>query len=331
MRENLLREIAAEYEQLRAQNRAEEQARLERAIAADPEIGVLVQKRQQMFHERARQAFANPAQAMDISASLAQEMDALQKQLRRQLVKAGFAETYLQPVYHCEKCRDTGYVGEVLKDRCECLNRKLQTRMFDRLGNGVDPRETFENYNALIYPDTPLEDARKGTQRAYMERMKARCESFADMFPHNPIRNLMFVGSSGLGKTYLMNCIANRVIQRGQTALKITAYQLSERMRAAVFDNDTEGFRTLIEVPLLLIDDLGSEAILENLSLVQLFTIINERELAGLSTIISTNLDVLQFQQRYTERICSRLFDSRSTLMCNFTGRDVRLGNKKND
>jgi len=329
MRENLLREIAAEYEQLRAQNRAEEQARLERAIAADPEIGVLVQKRQQMFHERARQAFANPAQAMDISTSLAQEMDALQKQLRRQLVKAGFAETYLQPVYHCEKCKDTGYVGEVLKDRCECLNRKLQMKISARTGNGTDPRETFENYNSNVYPDIAYDENKDDTQRRYMERMRGRCESYADLFPNNPIRNLLFFGSSGLGKTYLMNCIANRVIQRGHTALKITAYQLTERMRAAVFENDTEGFRTLIEVPLLLIDDLGSEAILENVSIVQLFSILNEREIEGLATIISTNLKLREFRKRYTERICSRFLDPRNTMICRFSGQDIRLGIEK--
>ena len=96
-------------------------------------------------------------------------------------------------------------------------------------------------------------------------------------------------------------------------------------MRAAVFEHDWEGFSAVLEAPVLLLDDLGAEPIINNVTIEQLFTLLNERELNGLHTVISTNLTPAELQSRYTERIGSRLLDKRSTSMLPFYGDDVRL------
>ena len=62
----------------------------------------------------------------------------------------------------------------------------------------------------------------------------------------------------------------------------------------------------------LMIDDLGSEPLMQNVTVEQLFNLLNERQNKGLSTVISTNLEMSKFRERYTERIASRLRDSRS-------------------
>lgn len=324
MQEHLLRELASEYEAIRAENRAEGARRLSRATGIDPEIGALYEKRRLLFREKAEAAFASPDRALGIGEALTREVEAMQAELRARLVHAGFPEDYLQPVYQCHNCHDTGYVGELLRERCACLNQRLMARAVG--GAGLDARETFETYDDSVYSDTPLKKHPGDTQRIYMARIRDRCVAYAELFPENPLPNLFFFGASGLGKTFLMNCIGNRVAARGYAPLKVTSYQLTERMRAAAIAHDGDTFRALIEAELLLIDDLGSEAILENVSIVQLFTLLNERELAGLPTIISTNLSLNEFKARYTERICSRLFDRRATLICEFAGKDVRLG-----
>ncbi len=330
-KDNLLRELAAEYERLRGENREEDLRRRAEVSAADGGIAGLLEEREELFRRKAREAFENPERAMAISADLTRGTERIQAQLRERLAALGYPADYLQPVERCAKCHDTGYVGDTVRERCECLEKRLQERMAGEAGNGADPDETFERFDASVYPAVPVGRDRQTTQREYMLRLRDRCESFADAFPNTPHRNLLFVGSSGLGKTYLMNCIANRVRQRGGTVLKLTAYQLTERMRSAAFGREPEAFQTLLEVPLLMIDDLGAEAMLENLSIVYLFNLLNERELAKLSTVVSTNLTLREFRDRYTERICSRLFDPHATLTCAFSGKDVRLGLKEKE
>lgn len=103
-------------------------------------------------------------------------------------------------------------------------------------------------------------------------------EEYAQNFPDNSKRNLLLYGPSGLGKTYLLNCIARRVLDRGFSVLKVTAYRMLEGMRNAHMGEDDQGeLRMMMECELLLIDDLGTEPLLRNVSLEYLFTLFNER------------------------------------------------------
>jgi DNA replication protein DnaC len=250
----------------------------------------------------------------------------MQAELRARLSRAGLPDNYLQPVFACSLCRDTGYVGEPIRDRCECFNKKLAERLLRDPSCGLQADETFERFDEGIFPDVPSSPETPLSQRAFMLRVRERAESYADLFPHNPRRNLLLVGKAGLGKTYLLNCIGNRVRARGLQVQKITAYQLSDRMRSLVFQQQREAFNALLDVPLLLLDDLGTEPLLNNITLELLFTLLNERDLNGLHTVISSNMMLDELHARYTERISSRLFDKRNTGIIKFEGTDVRLG-----
>lgn len=325
MRESLYRQVDAEYALLREQEFAEQEARQAEAEAADPLIGVLAGRRMERFRQTAQRMFTDAANAQQSAETLRKDIVAINAEIRARLKKAGFDEDYLQPRYRCAKCKDTGFVGEPIRERCECFMARVRQLSVERQGMGIDPSETFSAYNAEIYPDVPLEKRPGHTQRSYMELVKARCMAYADAYPHDPRRNLLFVGAAGLGKTYLLNCVGNALLEKGVPVLKVTSYQLTERMRAAVFQHDWEGFSAVLETPVLLLDDLGAEPIINNVTIEQLFTLLNERELNGLHTVISTNLTPLELKARYTERIGSRLMDRRSTAMLPFYGDDVRL------
>lgn len=325
MREGIAREVEMQYEAQRAANHREEARRLMEAAQADPEIGRLVDSRQSLFARQAREAFARPADALAIGESLRQEMAALQASLRSRLMTAGFPADYLQPVYACTRCHDTGHVGEPIRERCTCYAERALALAMARDDHGLLPEETFEAYRDEIFSKTPLPHGREDSQRSYMARIRTRCEAYADEFPDGPRRNLLFFGKSGLGKTYLMNAIGNRVRARGDQVLKLTAYQFTERSRAAIFNRDEDAFSLLLEIPLLLLDDLGVEPIISNITLEQLFTLLNERGLRRLHTVISTNLMVEELEKRYNERICSRLFDRQNTMIIEFLGDDVRM------
>lgn len=316
MREGLRRDIEMEYEAQRAANRAEEARRLADATRADPMIGALVADRLRLFGDSARRALDRPAEAQAISTTLSTRVAAIQTELRDRLTAAGFDADYLQPVYACDICHDTGYVGEPIHERCSCFARRMRAHAARRPGEGLDIGETFERYDKTVYADP---------YQGKMEKLRTFCETYADTFPGGERLNLLMFGMSGLGKTYLLNCIGNRVHQRGGEVLKVTAYQLTERMRASIFARDEQAFAELLQVPLLLLDDLGVEPTIPNVTIEQLFTLLNERSLSRLHTVISTNLQLDELTRRYTERVCSRMFDRQRTAVLAFEGTDVRL------
>ena len=115
-----------------------------------------------------------------------------------------------------------------------------------------------------------------------------------------------------------------RVTSRGYSAVRITAFRMFEAMRQQHVGNDEkfDGFSTLIEVPLLLIDDLGTEPMMRNITIEYLFTLLNERIAAKRHTVIATNLTLEQIKERYGERVSSRLMDHCGVLQ--LTGKDLR-------
>lgn len=325
MRESLRKEIETEYEAQRASNHAEEDARLRHATEADPVIGKLVAERARLFQNGAREAISRPKDAQYISEVLTTRISDIQTELRMRLADVGLATDYLQPVYQCADCKDTGYVGDPIRERCACFHRRVRAHAAKQHGHGLNPHETFETYDEFVYPDIPLAPGNPDSQRSFMARLRTLCLGYAAEFPNNPRRNLLFFGTSGLGKTFLLNSVGNEIRQRGGEVLKVTAYQLVERMRASVFDRDPAAFSVLLETPVLLLDDLGVEPQYTNISFEHLFTLFNERQLAGLHTVISTNLSLNELEKRYNERICSRLFDARNTIIVEFKGQDVRF------
>ena len=113
-------------------------------------------------------------------------------------------------------------------------------------------------------------------------------------------------------------------MDRGLSAVRITAFRLFEAMRQQHVGNDEryDGFTSLIEAPLLLIDDLGTEPMMRNITVEYLFTLLNERIAARRSTVIATNLTLDQLKDRYGERVSSRLLDHCGVLQ--LKGKDLR-------
>ena len=236
-RENVTREALSALEAQRAQNLTEEKRRREEAAGKSPEIARLMEKRQQVFFGGMRGAFSAPANAAEISAKMKSEMECINADIRRALVQAGFPEDYLQPVYRCSICRDTGYVGEPVHEQCQCLKRAVMNRLYQAEGLQGLERENFDVFDEDIFPDTPIE-GRKTSQRAFIRKCREFCENYADTFKADEGKGLLLCGKSGLGKTFLMNCVAQRVLERGYSVVVVSAYKLIEAMRRYQFGED---------------------------------------------------------------------------------------------
>lgn len=318
---NVIRQLLGEYEQQREENYREEQRRKREASGVDPEILDLINERMFVFRDAQRAAFANGS--VDTQAMQAQ-LEALSTRIREKLVNAGFPEDYLQPIYRCPICRDTGYVGELIREKCNCLKQRIMDAENASERKGGLGSHSFEQFDLNVFPDEPVK-GEKATQREHMRRVERAARRYAEDFPDTQKNNLIFFGAPGLGKTFVADCIASRVMDRAFVVRRVTAYRLMELMRKFQFDgSEAQAVDYLQTCDLLFIDDLGTEPQTKSTSS-YLFQIINERNNNDLHTIISTNCAPEQLCDLYSERVASRLMDVSKTVCIKFYGRDLRM------
>ena len=176
-----------------------------------------------------------------------------------------------------------------------------------------------ENFDTLSY------DFHQGEDLAIFKKNVNTCKNFVNTFPAD-YSNLFFYGTVGTGKSFLSGCIARELIEKGCSVIYFSAAGLFETLSRSMFDyKNKDELHSLHEdlygCDLLIIDDLGTECI-NNVTASQFFSLLNERHLSKKATIISTNLFLEDIQNRYSERIFSRIIDNYT--ICKFTGSDIR-------
>ncbi len=248
---------------------------------------------------------------------------------RRQLVsESGFSEDYLTNIYKCSECMDTGFA---LGKKCRCLKQKLINNYYE-LSNlsRVLENENFVNFSFDFYSKEV--DPRFGVSPlANATAIYKACMDFVLNFNKN-FSNLLFYGETGLGKTFLCNCIAKDLLDIGASVVYLTAPRFFKKIEDLRFNRDEmespgEQLDMIFTCDLLIIDDLGSE-FSTLITTSELFNIINTRLLDKRQTIISTNLSFSDLQRTYTDRIASRILGNYT--MFELIGDDIRLKKKLN-
>lgn len=315
----VLRQILEEKQ--RTKQRAESLAdeKRERIAEQAPLYANMQDNITKIYMELSRDAISGELDADALSKKGYEKVMQLKAKAEAELAKAGYTPADLAPDYECPLCEDTGFVGEIKKQRCSCVQKELMRRLYDQAGIGG---QTFENFDLGIFPEIPVKGGE--SQRKWMESAKRLGERYAEGFPNNRRKNLLMTGYPGLGKTYLMNCIAARILDKGYSVMRLTAYRMFEIMRKYHRGQDAGEMEDMLTVDLLTIDDLGTEPMMENITVEYLFTLLNERRVNGLSTLIATNFDLQGLALRYTERVASRLADTQNSLVLNFDGMDLR-------
>lgn len=317
MNNQILSAVLAEYEARRLENEREEAQRQAEIEEKHPDLATLLHQRHQLILQSVRSGL------MGCPEEPEEKMAAYNKKIAAALVRAGYPENYLEPIYQCEKCRDTGYVygPDSLQKPCACLLAACQSRLRgSEEGNGP----SFQRFDPARFPAEPLPGT-DVTQREYMEVVREKCLRFAENVPAGPVKTLLLHGGSGLGKTYLLQCVEKHARDRGIDAVYVTAFDLLTALRAAYFSRVGDEAREYFDAQLLLIDDLGMEPLMENITVEQIYNLINARLARGLYTALSTNLSRTELKEKYTERLSSRLLDTRSGLAIPLLGKDIRL------
>lgn len=243
------------------------------------------------------------------------------------LKNLGYPEDYLKPRYRCPICQDTGYVGI---NKCSCFN-KLATDMLYSHSNikNMSADENFNTFRFDFYDDTDIDPVTGKTALANAKDAYEKARIFVDSFDKS-FNNIFLYGDTGVGKTFLTNCIATEIIAMGKSTIYYTSFELFDMLAKTRFGGDSEDnnvYDAILSCDLLIIDDLGTE-LPNSLTASQLFLIVNERILREKATIISTNLAVPAFSEIYSTRTFSRISSEYTFLK--LTGADIRvkIGNK---
>ena len=255
---------------------------------------------------------------------LKEDLKDLREQKSLIIRAAGYPDDYLELHYRCPDCRDTGLIDG---RKCHCF-LQAQMKLLHAQSNLEDVLER-ENFNALsyeYYDDTEILPQLGITNAAYMRRVVAGCREFVRDFDKKH-DNLLFTGSTGVGKTFLTNCIARELMDDFHSVIYLTASDLFDVFSRNKFDYDNaedmkDMYRFILDCDLLIIDDLGTE-LNNSFTSSQLFYCINERMNMSRSTIISTNLTLARLRDSYTDRVTSRIMSGYRIIP--LYGGDIRL------
>ena len=236
------------------------------------------------------------------------------------LVDNGYDMSYLDDIFECDICKDTGVVDGKY---CECYKNKIKEYAYleSNLPLLMDKR-SFDDFNLELYPD----DGSELSPKVMMTMIFEECKTYAYEFGKNS-GNLLFYGGTGLGKTFLSSCIAKVVLDNGASVFYQPAYRIFNIFEENKFGTETDKsllklqISDIYESDLLIIDDLGTEMITAYTSEI-LFDLINTRMNNNKSMIISTNLSFSELEKVYSPRITSRLQGNFTPLK--FCGEDIR-------
>ena len=297
----------------KADRESENREHLQNAYEKVPRLREIDRQLRLTMAKAAQAAFTQGGDVQEILDE-ARRDNLLLQQERAELAALYFEEGYLDDSPICDRCSGSGYVGSAM---CECLRelcRQEQKKELTFLNVG---KESFDQFRLEYYPE-------ENNIRRIMERTFQACRRYAYSFSDKSA-SLLFSGDTGLGKTFLSACIARTVADSGYSVMYESAGHLFGNLERAKFTGDENARREAEKYTacdLLIVDDLGTEMPGAFVT-AALYTLVNDRLLAGKPTIISTNLNTEDFAHRYSPQIASRLRGSYTRIP--FVGEDIRI------
>ena len=315
-------EIMRGYHNRQLQNRHLTQERLEQLYATIPQLKSINDAIASLSVEAARKKLADDLTG---AALIKDKIEDLKEEKAALLQHFGFDDSIFDSVYTCKDCKDTGYING---EKCHCFKQEVINVVYAQSNiKNILSRENFNHFSYEYYSDEDINPTTGLSSLETARRAVHECQHFIEDFDNKP-KNLFLYGNTGVGKTFLSNCVAKELLEKGYSVIYFTAFQLFDILSKGVFDRDADAIaahQNIFDCYLLIIDDLGTE-FANSFTTSQLFLCVNERLLRQKSTIISTNLNLNQMIDMYSERTWSRI-SSNYTLIKLF-GDDIRIQKK---
>lgn len=299
-----IQEILADYETKRIN--ADYTARITRRKIFDenPKLKALEDRKTALL--MGNMAAALRGEATDIQ----DEVKQITRQIYNMAAELGIELRDIEPKYECPICADHGFVDlDGKREYCVCLKRRIyQDEYHAQLSSTM--RGSFDDFDATLYPRAA--------------KIKEFALKYLDKYPDNPRKNVVLTGNAGQGKTYLMECVAKELYNRNSDVLYLSSIELNRLFHAHRL-GELWLLWPIYEAGMLLIDDLGTEPMTNNVTREYYYDLYDHRLRGGLHTWTATNLKSKEINVRYGERTASRMFDNRNTAVVKFLGEDLRL------
>ncbi|SHJ85731.1 DNA replication protein DnaC [Hathewaya proteolytica DSM 3090] len=312
------RELSEKYENIRKQNKDILQRNRETIAKEVPEVIEIEEKIAKLCIDVSISTLKKMDNREQFLLDLREQITNLRIKKSELLVAHGYSMDYLNLPYTCEKCQDTGYVGN---KKCSCYKKYL-TEIYYKSSNLKDllSQCNFATFDINLYEDK-ITGREPKSPRDNMETNLAVSINFVKNF-YRSDENLFFYGSPGIGKTFLSCSIARALLDSGVLVLYRTCDDLIRDFKQIRFKEDQSLQELLLECDLLIIDDLGTE-FNNDFTKSELFNLINKRLLTNKKMIISSNFSLEKIMEIYSDRISSRLLGNFT--LCKFYGEDIRV------
>ncbi|WP_422723676.1 ATP-binding protein [Inediibacterium massiliense] len=324
LHDKFTREILREYEKIRDEEHKKLEQRKKEVYTKIPKIKEIDDEISKTGILVARAILENPTNYHQAVEKIHEKMEFLKQEKAILLTENNIPIQYFDMNYTCTHCKDTGF-GDNGK-KCSCFKQKLinQAYQMSNLKNILE-KENFQSFDIDLFSNEPFEN-HELTPKQNMLQLLNICEGFVINFDMASHENLLFYGTTGLGKTFLCNCIAKALLDKGKIVVYQTAFKILEILENYKFNKDKsanikESYDLLFDCDLLIIDDLGTE-LTNTFTNTEFFNIINSRLIQDKKIIISTNLSPMEIANTYSDRVFSRIFGKFTIL--HFYGRDLR-------
>lgn len=292
----------------------EAQKKIEKIGKEIPEIQKIQNQMARIGLEISKVFLFSKNKEADINKLREQSLE-LQRQRKELLLANGYSEKDLEVPYTCPYCQDTGFIKNRICKNCHTkILKDIEKSDLSKIAPIYDC--TFESFivDERFYPGKAFDKA---------EKIVESCRSYAANFTTKS-KSLLLLGGVGVGKTHLSLAIANVVINRGYSVIFGNSQNIISDLQAEEFNENREiqyDKRAVLNCDLLIIDDLGTE-VLNQSRIAILYNIINSRLLSKLPTIISSNFTLDELEEKYDQRIFSRITGEYSSLT--LEGNNVR-------
>ena len=231
----------------------------------------------------------------------------LMDEKKRLMEQHGYQEDYLKPRFICQDCQDTGYIEN---EKCHCLRERITELLYSRSNlKEILTRENFDTFKISCYSEENVDKITGRNARANIKEVLEMSRHFVEAFGRE-FENLFIFGDTGVGKTFLTNCIAKELMDKSYSVIYMSAVRMFEVLADDRFGKGEKsgqtGEKDLTDCDLLIIDDLGTELV-NTFTISELFNCLNERFIRKKPVIISTNLSIGEIRERYSERVFSRI------------------------
>lgn len=331
MNENTIRKILTSYERKREQNEIDLKNRKSYIYSKVPNIEKIDDEIAKVGLYLTKAILLNKNNQQSIINESKIKMDSLKKKKEDLLVAHGISPSELELKYCCKVCKDTGFLENGKK--CNCFKQQIINEFY-RMSNldNLLMKQNFSNFDYNVFSTEIAKDSDK-SPRENMITISDICAKFISNFDQDNDENLLFYGTTGLGKTYMCNCIAKDLLDKGYLVIYQTSFKILEILEDYKFKKNSssplveENYKNLFDCDLLIIDDLGTE-LTNSFTSGEIFNIINTRLISGKKIIISTNLPPMQLGKVYTQRTLSRILEKFKILK--FIGKDLRWEQQNN-